>query len=170
MTPRSGGVLVVLGVLGGLVFWLSTSSSSVEIANRDADDFARLRAGDGVTATGTMTGTQERQQAARRRMVTVQCAVYTYPDGERSRRLTSGCARNPDDLPDLGSTVPVIFDPTGHTAFVNTDETAARLDRARTRAPWYQWGGLALAALSTSVLVWSLVRRLTRRACRAPTA
>ncbi|WP_370618125.1 DUF3592 domain-containing protein [Mumia qirimensis] len=156
------GVVVLLGILGGLIFWLSVSSYSIASANAEADAFDRLRAGEGVTTTGTMTGTTERRQAARRRMVIVQCAVYTYPDGGGKGTLTHGCARDPDDLPELGSTVPVIYDPEGYAAFVNTDETGERLDSARATAPWYQWGGLALAVLCGSVVLWSVVRGFVR--------
>jgi hypothetical protein len=162
--------VVVLGVLGALVFWLSLASSSVESATDDAEEFARLRSGDGVTATGTMTGSRERQQAARRSMVTVQCAVYTYPDRDGTSRLTGGCARDRKDLPALGSTVPVIYDPDSGVAFVDTDETAARLDRARTVAPWYQWGALALALACGSAVVWGVGRAVIRTVRRVPTA
>ncbi len=70
------GTVVVLGLLGALVFWLSGLTGNT--AGEDAEELARLRAGDGVQVTGTMTGSRERQQASRRTMVTVHCAVYTF--------------------------------------------------------------------------------------------
>ena len=156
------GTVVVLGLLGALVFWLSGLTGNT--AGEDAEELARLRAGDGVQVTGTMTGSPERQQASRRTMVTVHCAVYTFAtrDAGSSSFTSDVCARDAADLPATGSTAPVIYDPDGWSRFLDTDDTAERLDRDAHAHPWYRWGGLALAVACAALLVRRLLSRLPR--------
>ncbi|KAA1422727.1 hypothetical protein FE697_011180 [Mumia zhuanghuii] len=154
------GAVVLLGGIGALLFWLTGLTG-----NSGADDLAeleRLRAGAGVSVTGTMTDVHEREQRSggRRgmRVHTVFCPVYSFADGDLRSTIIGDCERDRDDLPALGSTIPVIYDPDGYTRFIDTDEVASGLARSGRTYPWYRWGGLALALVCGLVVVGAIGR------------
>ncbi|MGH1561983.1 DUF3592 domain-containing protein [Mumia sp. DW29H23] len=159
------GVVLVLGVLGALIFWLTglTGNTGAE----DVAELERLRDGAGVRVTGTMTDVHEREQRSggrRSRVQTVYCPVYSFTDGDlRSTIIAKACEADRSDLPAMGSTVPVIYDPDGWTRFLDTDDVESALRHSSRSYPWYRWGGLALAVVCGAVLLRALVRGLVRR-------
>jgi hypothetical protein len=134
--------------------------------------FERLRDGAGVQVEGRVTGTHEvqrRQKTGRRSATTrtVTCPVYTYADAsgvEREHRERYACQGV-----EVGDTAPLVYDPdSASEAYVDSDETADRLE-SNARLPfWLTLGGAVLLPLSVVGGVRRAVRRRRARAAPAP--
>lgn len=150
-------------VLGGLLLAASTLIASIGYDERAAE-VRSLRDSGGVTVTGELVETFERERTRRSRRssttYTVVCGVYGYRVDDRAYRHLEydQCER---DAASVRPTLALLYDAAEPgAAHNNTDEWLTSQDRQSRSVWWFRIGGGALVALGLAGLGFRVSRRL----------